>query len=234
MRWRTGLASPAGHLAGFSAEGQFAKRRLPHDFSARSEFQKRALDLVIAGIAIVLLSPVLVLLTMAIRITSPGPALFRQVRYGRHNVPFRILKFRTMYVDQEDLTGTHQTCENDPRVTPLGRFLRRTNLDELPQLLNVLRGEMSLVGPRAHVPEMLAGGKLYEELVPNYFLRHKIKPGMTGLAQILGYRGSTRDPEAAIARIASDLDYIENWSIGFDLRILWVTVQREFFGGTGI
>jgi lipopolysaccharide/colanic/teichoic acid biosynthesis glycosyltransferase len=179
------------------------------------------------------MSPVYAAVALAIRLSSPGPILFRQQRYGLDSEPFTILKFRTKFVSDMDVTGVKQTRAGDSRVTPLGRFLRRTNLDELPQLINVLRGDMSLVGPRPHVPGMLAGGMLYETLVPTYFERHRMRPGMTGLAQINELRGSTTDPKFARARIAYDLAYVEHWSLLLDLRILWTTFRTEVLRGSG-
>jgi lipopolysaccharide/colanic/teichoic acid biosynthesis glycosyltransferase len=157
--------------------------------------------------------------------------LFTQPRYGFRNKRFRIYKFRTMYTHLSDRSGTQQTVRRDPRVTAVGRLLRRTSLDELPQLLNVLKGEMSLVGPRPHVPGMLAGGMLYEQLVPYYFQRHTVRPGITGLAQVSGFRGETTQPGDAIARIDCDLDYIEGWSPWIDIKILAKTCKREFLLG---
>jgi lipopolysaccharide/colanic/teichoic acid biosynthesis glycosyltransferase len=138
-----------------------------------------------------------------------------------------------MYTHLGDNRGTRQTTNDDPRVTPVGRILRRTSLDELPQLINVLVGDMSLVGPRPHVPGMLAGGMLYEELTPYYFQRHNMRPGITGLAQVSGYRGSTTVPLSAIERLDRDLQYIERWSLGLDLTIITCTAIREFFSGSG-
>src|SRR5262249_22664355 len=170
---------------------------------------------------------------VAIKITSPGPVIFQQKRYGYHNRRFWIYKFRTMHTHLSDQKGTHQTTTDDPRVTAIGRILRRSSLDELPQLINVLKGDMSLVGPRPHVPGMLAGGMLYEELTPYYFQRHHMRPGITGLAQVSGYRGETTVPLSAIERLDRDLQYIEKWSLWLDTRILARTVIREFISGSG-
>jgi len=167
------------------------------------------------------------MIAIAIKLTSPGPVLFRQLRYGLNNELFKIYKFRTLYVEKSDQSGVNQIQRHDPRVTPFGRILRRWNLDELPQLLNVVKGDMSLVGPRPHVPEMLAAGVVYEELVPYYFQRHRVRPGITGLAQAMGFRGSTEDATLAIARIDMDLKYINSWSFQFDLWILVETARKE-------
>jgi exopolysaccharide biosynthesis polyprenyl glycosylphosphotransferase len=194
---------------------------------------KRAMDVLGAGAGLLILAPLLIGIAIAIKLTSPGPVFFRQKRYGYHNRRFWILKFRTMYVDRSDQRGTHQATADDPRVTPFGRMLRKTSLDELPQLINVLKGNMSLVGPRPHVPGMLANGMLYEEFIPYYFQRHNVRPGITGLAQVRGYRGTTSRAEAALARVDCDLEYIQNWSLLHDFRILVITVVTEFLSGSG-
>lgn len=194
---------------------------------------KRAVDVFLSGALLLVLSPVLAGAAAAVRLTSAGPVLFRQRRYGLNSEQFTILKFRTMFAHDADMSGVNQTRIGDPRVTPLGRFLRRTNIDELPQLINVLQGDMSLVGPRPHVPGMRAGGVTYEALVPSYFERHRVRPGMTGLAQINELRGSTADAKFAKARIAYDIAYVEHWSILLDLRILWTTLKTEVLRGTG-
>lgn len=194
---------------------------------------KRAMDIFAAGMALILLSPILLLIAAAIKATSPGPVLFHQRRYGYRNRRFRIHKFRTMYIHLEDKSGTRQTTQDDSRITPVGRILRATSLDELPQLINVVKGDMSLVGPRPHVPKMLAAELLYEHLVPYYFQRHSMRPGITGLAQVSGCRGSTAQAGDAIARIDYDLEYIETWSLWLDIKILLKTVRREFLSGSG-
>lgn len=148
---------------------------------------------------------------------------FRQVRYGFNNERIDVFKFRSMYVDMGDAAGIKQATRDDPRVTRVGRFLRRSSLDELPQLFNVLRGELSLVGPRPHALRAEAAGQIYDEVVEGYFARHKVKPGITGWAQISGWRGETDTVEKIEQRVAHDLFYIENWSLMFDLRILLQT-----------
>jgi lipopolysaccharide/colanic/teichoic acid biosynthesis glycosyltransferase len=194
---------------------------------------KRVMDVLGSGAGLVILAPLLIGIAAAIKLTSPGPVFFRQKRYGYHNRRFWILKFRTMYVDLGDQRGTRQAQADDPRVTPLGRMLRKTSLDELPQLINVLKGDMSLVGPRPHVPGMLANGMLYEQFIPYYFQRHNMRPGITGLAQVRGFRGVTSRPEAALARVDCDLEYIQNWSLLHDFRIVCSTVVMEFLSGSG-
>jgi lipopolysaccharide/colanic/teichoic acid biosynthesis glycosyltransferase len=194
---------------------------------------KRVIDVIGASLGLVLFAPLLIGIAIAIKATSPGPVFFRQKRYGYRNRRFWIFKFRTMYADLGDPRGTRQTTAGDPRVTPVGRLLRRSSLDELPQLINVLKGDMSLVGPRPHVPGMLAGGMLYEELTPYYFQRHTMRPGITGLAQVSGYRGSTVAPLSAIERLDYDLQYITRWSLWLDLLIIMRTATREFFMGSG-
>jgi lipopolysaccharide/colanic/teichoic acid biosynthesis glycosyltransferase len=194
---------------------------------------KRGIDVAISSVLLLGLAPLLAVTALAIKLTSAGPVFFRQRRYGLNNEPFTILKFRTMFAHDADMSGVTQTRTGDPRITPLGRFLRRTNIDELPQLINVLQGDMSLVGPRPHVPGMRAGGMIYEALVPSYFERHRVRPGLTGLAQINELRGSTTDAKFARARIAYDLAYVEHWSLLLDLRILWTTLKTEVLRGTG-
>jgi len=193
---------------------------------------KRLFDVAGGAGALILLSPLLLWIALAIKLSSPGPVFFTQYRYGRNNHRFRIYKFRTMHTHLGDASGVSQTVADDPRVTSFGRFLRRTSLDELPQLINVVIGDMSLVGPRPHVPGMQAASTLYENLVPYYFQRHTIKPGITGLAQVSGCRGSTASANLAISRVDYDLEYIERWSLWLDIKIIWWTVRRELLSGS--
>ena len=194
---------------------------------------KRALDIVISFSALILLAPVLLLLLLIVRLESKGAPIFSQVRWGRGGKKIRIYKFRSMRADMCDPSGVAQTVKGDPRVTQVGAFLRKTNLDELPQLFNVLVGDMSLVGPRCHAIGMLAGGVLYEELVPSYQKRHTMRPGITGLAQMRGLRGPTDKAYLARARVNADLYYIENFSFMLDVRIILGTIWSELNGGNG-
>jgi polysaccharide biosynthesis protein PslA len=186
---------------------------------------KRGEDLLIAGTAIVLLSPILLLTGLLVRLSSPGPIFFVQPRIGFNNELIRVLKFRTMYADKADLHAEKTTSANDPRVTRIGRTLRRFSLDELPQLFNVFRGDMSLVGPRPHATHMKVGDRYYQDAVRGYAGRHRVKPGITGLAQVKGVRGEIRTIERAKRRVELDCQYIEKWSLGLDLWILTATFR---------
>lgn len=181
---------------------------------------KRALDIVVAATALILLSPLLLLVALAIRLDSRGPILFRQRRHGFNQSPFRILKFRTM-TTMDDGPIIVQATRDDARVTRVGRFLRRWNIDELPQLLNVLRGDMSIVGPRPHA---VVHNDEYERRIALYARRHNVKPGITGWAQVNGLRGNTDSDEKMQDRVAHDLFYIDNWSLWFDLSIITLTL----------
>jgi Undecaprenyl-phosphate glucose phosphotransferase len=181
---------------------------------------KSVLDKLVAALALVLLAPVMMAVAVAIRLDSRGPILFRQKRYGFNNELIEVFKFRSMYVDQCDDAASRLVTRGDRRVTPIGRFIRRTSLDELPQLFNVLRGELSLVGPRPHAVQAKAADKLYDEAVESYFARHRVKPGITGWAQVNGWRGETDTEEKIRKRVEHDLYYIENWSLLLDLYIL--------------
>lgn len=186
-------------------------------------FIKMMEDRVLALLILFFTWPLLLGIAIAIKIDSPGPVLFRQRRFGFNNNLIKVYKFRTMRSDAEDPSGQAQTTPDDPRVTRVGKFLRTWSLDELPQFINVLQGRMSIVGPRAHVPSMLAGGELYYEAVDEYASRHRVKPGITGLAQINGYRGSTDTIDKAKTRVDYDISYIDNWSLLLDLKIILLT-----------
>jgi len=202
--------------------------------ASKAEFAlKRSLDISVSATVLLILAPVLILILILICLESRGSPLFSQLRWGKDGKKIRIYKFRSMRSDVGDPTGVKQTVKNDPRVTRIGAFLRRTNLDEIPQLYNVVRGDMSLVGPRCHAVGMLANGVLYEELVPEYHRRHVMRPGLTGLAQMRGLRGPTDRPSKARARINADLYYVENFSFAFDLMILLGTLRSELTRGQG-
>ena len=184
---------------------------------------KWAFDKIVATIALVLLAPVMLAVALAIKLDSHGPVLFRQKRHGFNNELIEIFKFRSMYVDRCDKNAAKLVSKNDPRVTRVGRFIRKTSLDELPQLFNVIAGSLSLVGPRPHALEAKAAGRLYVSVVDGYFGRHKVKPGITGWAQINGWRGETDTPEKIQKRVEHDIYYIENWSLLLDVYILLKT-----------
>lgn len=190
---------------------------------------KRATDLSIAITALILLAPLFALVALGLKWESRGPVFFRQPRFGINNRTIHILKFRSMYHAQQDLQANRLVTRDDPRVTPFGRFLRRTSMDELPQLLNVLRGEMSIVGPRPHAKNAKAAGRTYQEVVQEYAHRHRIKPGITGWAQVNGWRGETDTEDKIIRRCEHDLYYIENWSFLLDVYIIFATFFRAPF-----
>ncbi len=191
----------------------------------RDRLLKRLFDIVLSVIAILILSPLLLAAALAVRLSGPGPIFFRQARMGRDAAPFMILKFRTMHHRMADVAGNRLTQKNDPRVTRIGHFLRRTSIDELPQIFNVLNGDMSIVGPRPHAPAAKAADSLYWEVDRRYWARHCIKPGMTGLAQVRGHRGPTDKHEDLVNRLQSDLEYVTNWSIWRDLGIIAATLR---------
>jgi exopolysaccharide biosynthesis polyprenyl glycosylphosphotransferase len=185
---------------------------------------KRCIDLLFSAIILLLFAPIMLAAAIAIRLDSPGPIFFRQSRLGLSNEKIEILKFRTMHVAASDLEAREQTKRDDPRVTRIGKWLRLTSIDELPQLFNVLRGNMSLVGPRPHAVGMRVNDSLCQEISKEYAERHRVKPGITGWAQVCGLRGAVNDPEILRARIEHDIYYIDNWSILFDLKILILTI----------
>lgn len=173
---------------------------------------------------LLLISPLLLVISIAIKLTSSGPVFFKQIRYGLNGKSILVYKFRTMKV-MENGSQVKQAVKNDPRVTSVGRLLRRTSLDELPQFFNVILGNMSIVGPRPHA---VAHNEEYRKLIPGYMLRHKVKPGITGLAQIRGWRGETDTLDKMEKRIECDLEYIRTWSIWLDIKIIFLTVFRGF------
>ncbi len=180
-------------------------------------------DRVVGILALIATSPLMLLTALAVRLDSPGPIFFKQKRHGFNNELIEVYKFRSMYVDQSDIKASKLVTKDDPRVTRVGRFIRKTSLDELPQLFNVLKGELSLVGPRPHALQAKAANALYCDVVDSYFARHRVKPGITGWAQINGWRGETDTSDKIQHRVEHDLYYIENWSVLFDLYILLKT-----------
>jgi Undecaprenyl-phosphate glucose phosphotransferase len=178
-------------------------------------------DRIVGSLLLLVLSPLMVAVAIAIKIGSHGPVVFRQRRYGFNNELIEVFKFRSMYVESSDATAAKLVTKDDPRVTRVGRFIRKTSLDELPQLFNVVfKGDLSLVGPRPHATHAKAASQLYDQVVDGYFARHRVKPGITGWAQVNGWRGETDTPQKIQRRVEHDLFYIENWSILFDLYIL--------------
>jgi putative colanic acid biosysnthesis UDP-glucose lipid carrier transferase len=184
-----------------------------------SKLSKAIEDKVLSFIILLLISPILLMVAIAIKLDSSGPVFFRQYRTGWNGKKFSIWKFRSMYADQQvaETGELKQAQKNDPRITKVGAFIRKTSLDELPQLFNVFTGEMSLVGPRPHAVQH---DESYSRRITDYYVRHNIKPGITGLAQVRGYRGETKDMDLMTKRIESDIEYINNWSVWLDLAIL--------------
>jgi exopolysaccharide biosynthesis polyprenyl glycosylphosphotransferase len=193
--------------------------------SLMNRLQKRALDLVVASLALLLLSPLLLVTAIAIKIDTPGPVFFRQTRVGQGNRQFEIFKFRSMRIEAADQAGNRSASRGDDRVTKVGRIIRKTSIDELPQLLNVLKGDMSVVGPRPHALGSTAGDDLFWHASQQYWLRHALKPGITGLAQIRGFRGATDLKEDLEQRVRCDLEYLSSWSLINDVIILAKTVR---------
>ncbi len=184
-------------------------------------FIKRGVDLFGAVVALILFSPVMAVTALMVKATSPGPLIFKQERIGRQNKPFYMYKFRSMVVQDETDEKDRWTTQDDPRVTPIGRFIRKTSIDELPQFVNVLKGDMSLVGPRPERPQFV---EKFREEIPRYMVKHQVRPGITGWAQVNGYRGDT----SIRRRIDYDLYYIENWTLGFDFKIILLTFFKGF------
>jgi len=185
---------------------------------------KRMQDIVVASLLLIIMAPVMIAIAIALKLESKGPVFFRQLREGFNGSYFELWKFRSMYTEMADLTASRQTSRDDPRVTPIGRLIRKTSLDELPQLLNVLQGHMSIVGPRPHASQTRAEGLALEEIAEQYAARHRVKPGLTGWAQINGCRGVLDTADKVRRRVALDIEYIENWSTILDLQIILRTV----------
>jgi putative colanic acid biosynthesis UDP-glucose lipid carrier transferase len=196
-------------------------------FSGVNGLIKRTSDIVLSLAILALISPLLLLLALLVRLSSPGPVIFKQRRYGLDGDEIVVYKFRTMRVTEDGAEIT-QCAKGDPRVTPLGAFMRGTSLDELPQFVNVLQGRMSIVGPRPHA---VAHNEMYRKLIKGYMLRHKVKPGITGWAQVNGLRGETESLDKMKARIEYDLAYLRNWSLGLDLLIMAKTIWVVLRGG---
>ena len=182
---------------------------------------KRAVDLVGAVVALIIFSPLMLVVTIIIKLTSPGPVIYAQERVGLHNKTFKMYKFRSMYVQPPEEELNRWTTKGDPRVTRIGRFIRKFNIDEMPQFINVLKGDMSLVGPRPERPQFV---EKFKEEIPRYMIKHQVRPGLTGWAQVNGYRGDTSIQK----RIEHDLYYIENWTFGLDVKILFLTLFKGF------
>ncbi|WP_114109945.1 exopolysaccharide biosynthesis polyprenyl glycosylphosphotransferase [Thalassospira xiamenensis] len=203
-------------------------RRAVRPFGLRGWWIKRVEDIVIGSIAIIIAAPVMLIVAFLVKVTSPGPIFYIQLRDGFNGEPIRVLKFRSMYVD-DCTTGSEQAVpqakRGDARITPIGSCIRKTSLDELPQLFNVLRGDMSLVGPRPHATQH---NTLYRSSIDGYFARHRVRPGITGWAQINGWRGETNTNEKMRQRVLHDMYYIQNWSPWLDIRIMFLTVANGF------
>jgi Undecaprenyl-phosphate glucose phosphotransferase len=212
-----GLSLTTSNLDGLPVIGL---RESPH--FGLNVIVKRAMDIVLSLAALVLFAPLMALLALLIKLTSPGPVFYRQERGGLNGQTFEMLKFRSMRIDAEQQTGAVWARKDDPRRTPLGAFLRRTSLDELPQLINVLKGDMSLVGPRPERPVFI---QQFSKTIPNYMARHCVKAGITGWAQVHGWRGNT----SLRKRVQYDLYYITHWNPWLDLRIVWMTIFRGVF-----
>ncbi len=193
-------------------------------FKGASGAVKRISDIVLSLMILVLISPVLIAVAVGVKLSSPGPVIFKQRRYGQDGEEILIYKFRSMTVT-EDGGNIQQAKKDDKRITPLGAFIRKTSLDELPQFINVLQGRMSIVGPRPHA---VAHNELYRKLIKGYMVRHKVKPGITGWAQVNGYRGETNTLDKMQSRIEFDLDYLRNWSLRLDIKIILKTIQLVF------
>ncbi|HVJ31750.1 MAG TPA: exopolysaccharide biosynthesis polyprenyl glycosylphosphotransferase [Terriglobia bacterium] len=223
-----------GQQASTSADGfnQLFLNIFHRPMSASDQAVKRAFDVIVSLMLLVFLAPVMAITGLAIVLTSPGPVFFRQPRAGLYDDVIRVFKFRTMYAHRTDLLASQQTQRNDPRITAVGRFLRKTSIDELPQLFNVLMGEMSLVGPRPHATGMCINGQPCHKIFREYAHRHRVKPGVTGWAQVNGFRGAVEDAAILNERIKHDVYYIDNWSLWLDMEILLKTIPEIMFSKT--
>ena len=182
---------------------------------------KRLVDIAGAVFGLVIFSPIMLVTALLVKVTSPGPVLYSQERVGLHNHTFKMYKFRSMEVQDPKKERSQWTTPHDPRVTPIGKFIRKTSIDEMPQFFNILVGDMSLVGPRPERPLFV---EKFKEEIPRYMIKHQVRPGLTGWAQVNGYRGDT----SITKRIEHDLYYIENWSLGFDFKIMFLTIFKGF------
>ena len=227
-----GVAGPFARPATLAGQPMLLVRERP--LNRWQSLAKATFDRFCAAVILVLIAPFLAIVAALVRIDSRGPILFRQARVGYHNRLFRILKFRTMHASAADPLATRQTTKDDDRVTRVGRVLRRFSVDELPQLINVLSGDMSLVGPRPHAPGTSAGGQRVDLLIDNYRRRHLVKPGITGLAQVRGFRGGMATMEHVSRRVQCDLEYIRRQSLWLDVKIIVLTLTREVFGGRAV
>ncbi len=205
-------------------------RILDKPISGWGALTKTVMDYMLGTLFLALSAPIILAAAICVKLESRGPVFFRQQRFGFNSQLIEIFKFRTMYIDRMDADAEKLTTRDDPRITKVGAFLRRFSLDELPQLFNVLRGEMSVVGPRPHALRAKAGGKLYEDVLDEYAVRYKVRPGITGWAQVNGWRGNTETEQDLVGRVEHDLYYIENWSIPFDLSIILRTVTAVIGG----
>ncbi len=221
-----GLGLPEGEAPLYSFAWHPRLVLLPSwQLDRKARLIKRLVDVGLALTALIVFALPALLIMLAIRLESPGPVLFRQQRTGKLGRSFTALKFRSMYWRPDKSATIRQATSHDPRVTKTGRWLRRYSVDELPQLINILRGEMSIVGPRPHAPGTRAGGHLFEEVTKCYGARHFVKPGLTGLAQVRGWRGETDTEEKLLHRIDCDFEYIAHWSLRLDLAIIWRTAR---------
>jgi polysaccharide biosynthesis protein PslA len=228
-----GLGLPEGEAPLYSFAWHPRLVLLPtRQMDLKARLIKRLVDIGFALSALAMIAVPALFIMLAIRLESPGSVLFRQQRIGLRGRQFTALKLRTMYLHHDDTGTLRQATRDDPRVTRVGRWLRRYSIDELPQLINILRGEMSVVGPRPHAPGTMAAGQLFEEVAECYGTRHCVKPGLTGLAQVRGWRGETDTEEKLLHRIDCDFEYIAHWSLGLDLAIIWRTARSVWRTGS--